>query len=84
MRAKIAVQPLAHAAVAIDYIAQWALYFIANRATKAAASSQAGLIGHLEPLEAFVSQAQSQSVSGAAVAFARAMTDTADGPCRDL
>ncbi len=51
MRAKVAMQTLAHAAVAVDHVAQWGVYLITHRAAKAATSGQASLIGHLEFLE---------------------------------
>lgn len=36
MRAEITVQALAHAAVAVDYVTQWASYLVAYRAAEAA------------------------------------------------
>ena len=52
MRAKVAVQALAHTAVAVDYVSQWADYLVAHRTAEATASGQAILISHLESLEA--------------------------------
>jgi hypothetical protein len=52
MRTKVAVQTLAHTAVAVDHIAQWAAYLIAHRAAEAAANGQAKFIGHFGSLEA--------------------------------
>ena len=53
MRAKVAVQTLTHTAVAVDHVAQRAAYLIAHSAAKAATSSQASLITHLESLKAY-------------------------------
>ncbi len=52
MRAKVAMQSLAHTAVAVDYVSQWADYLVTHRTAEATASCQAIFISHLESLEA--------------------------------
>jgi hypothetical protein len=46
MRAKVAVQALAHAAVAVDHVTQWASYLKAHCTTKATAGGDVIFICH--------------------------------------
>jgi hypothetical protein len=52
MRAKVAMQALAHAAVTVDNATQWASHFIAHSTAKAAASGEIFSISHVRSIEA--------------------------------
>jgi hypothetical protein len=52
MRAEVAMQALAHAAVTVDHVTQRASNFIAHRTAKAAASGEIVPIGHVGSVKA--------------------------------
>lgn len=58
MRAKIAMQALAHTAVTVNYIPQWANYLVANCAAKASTRGQAILDLHTYTLSACLTVTQ--------------------------